>query len=116
MPSFLYPRTVSFHRPAGQTQGGRIGYGGQVQASETVIATGIPASIQERKEGMRAPAGLPSDGRQPEWWVFISRPKLANGTLKVGDVMIDDLDNRYQVLAPYWDSLGYRLTCALLEV
>jgi hypothetical protein len=44
------------------------------------------------------------------------RPKLANGTLKVGDVMIDDLGNRYQVLAPYWDSLGYRLTCALLEV
>jgi hypothetical protein len=30
--------------------------------------------------------------------------------------MIDDLGNRYQVLAPYWDSLGYRLTCALLEV
>ncbi|MDR6511466.1 hypothetical protein J2792_002338 [Novosphingobium capsulatum] len=116
MPSFLYPRTVAFHRPAGQTKGGRIGYGGQTQANETVVATGIPASIQERKEGIRKPTGLPSDGRQPEWWVFISRPKLANGTLKVGDVMIDDLGNRYQVLAPYWDSLGYRLTCALLEV
>jgi len=116
MTSFLYPRTVSFHRPAGQPQGGLLGYGGQIQANEVVIASGVPASIQERKEGIRAPAHLPSDGRQPEWWVFIARFKLSNGTLKAGDIMIDDLGNRYQVLAPYWDSLGYRLTVVLLEV
>lgn len=114
--SFIYPRIVAFHRPADQSGAGRIGYGGQNVANEGVIATGIPASVQERKDGPANPVHIPTDGRRPDYYVFIPRKKLANGTLKSRDIMIDDLGNRFQVIAPYWDSLGYRLSVMSLEV
>jgi len=115
MASFIYPRTVAFHRPADQGGAGRIGYGGQIIGDETPIASGIPASIQERKDGPANPLHLPTDAQKPNYYVFIPRRKLANGTVQSRDVMIDDLGNRYQVVAPYWDSMGYRLSVVSLE-
>lgn len=116
MGSFLYPRTIKIHRPAAQTGGGMLPYGGQIQANEAEIATGIPASIQEKREGALNPTRLPGDAKVPTHYVFIPRGKLANGTVKTGDIVIDDLEIRYQVQAPYWDSLGYRLSVITLEV
>jgi len=113
--TFLHPRTIAVHRPATQATGGRLPYGGQTQASETEVACGIPASIQERKEGSQNPTGIPSDVKVPSHYIFIPRGKLANGTVRSGDIVIDELGARYQVQAPYWDSLGYRLTAMSLE-
>jgi hypothetical protein len=114
--SFLYPRTASFHRPAGQTGIGAVGYGGQTVAAETPIsgAQGVRCSIQERREGAQT-SMLPGDGYKPTWYVFIPKAALAKGTLLDRDAMIDDAGLRYQVIAAYWDSLGYRLTVASLE-
>lgn len=114
--SFLYPRVIAVHRPAGQPGGGRLPYGGQVEADESVIVTGIPASVQEKKEGGVNPTSLPSDTKVPGHHIFIPRGKLPNGTVKTGDIIIDDLGIRYQVAAPYWDSLGYRISVLTLEV
>jgi hypothetical protein len=114
--SFLYPRTVAAHRPAAQTGGGLLGYGGQSQATETVVATGLPASIQERREGSNNPVGLPSDATRPSWYIFIPRGFADLGTILAADVIVDDLGTRYQVDSPYWDSLGYRLTVRTLDV
>lgn len=116
MGSFLYPRTIAVHRPAAQSGGGKLPYGGQVRASETTVTTNVPASIQERKEGGNNQTRLPGDAKVPTHHVFIARGKLANGTVKTGDIIIDDLGIRYQVQAPYWDSLGYRLSVITLEV
>lgn len=112
---FLYPRTVAIHRPAGQPGVGALGYGGQVVAQETVVATGIAASIQMQREGQRNPTGLPGDGKQASHFVFIRRAALALGTVKSRDIVIDDLGRRYAVMDPYWDSLGYRLSVLVLE-
>ena len=46
------------------------------------------------------------------WRLFTPRAALARGALQVRDVVTDDLGVRYQVAAPYWNSLGY---AALLE-
>lgn len=116
MASFLYPRKIAIHRPAGQPGSGRLPYGGQVAANETVVITDIPASIQERKEAGNNPTRLPSDTKVPTHWIFVPRGKLANGTVKTGDIVIDDLGIRYQVASPYWDSLGYRMSALTLEV
>jgi hypothetical protein len=113
--SFLYPRTVAFNRPAAQSGVGAQPYGGQVVASETVVVTAVRASIQERREGTNNPVGLPGDAMRPTFYVFIPKAALALGVVLDRDIMIDDLGQRYQVVAPYWDSLGYRLTVLLLE-
>lgn len=113
--SFLYPRVATFHRPGAQTGIGAQSYGGQAVCAETVVATGVRCSIQERREGQNSPVGLPGDGTKPTWYVFIPRAGLANGTIRDRDILIDDFGGRYQVLAAYWDSLGYRITVATLE-
>jgi hypothetical protein len=112
---FMYPRTVSFVRSAAQSGVGVVGYGGHTTATETQIAANIPASVQARREGGTAPNGLPGDGTKPTWYVFIPRSKLAKGTVENRDIMIDDEGERYQVIQPYWDSLGYRLTVITLD-
>ena len=112
---FLYPRTVVIHRPAGQPGVGALGYGGQVVAQEAVIATDIPASIQLEREGQRNPTGLPGDAKQASHSVFIRRAVLPLGAVRSRDIVIDDLGKRYQVLDPYFDSLGHRLAVMVLE-
>lgn len=114
--SFIYPRVVSISRPAAQTGVGAIGYGGQTKATETQVAQALPASIQAKKEGSRPDAGLPGDASKRTYWrVFIPAASLAKGQILARDIVTDDLGTRYQVLAPYWNSLGHNLMCELLE-
>lgn len=112
---FIYPRTITISRPGAQTGEGMLGYGGETQAAETQVATSVPASIQERREGQRNPTGLPGDGTRPTYYIFIPKRALARDGMKALDVITDDLGVRYKVVAPYWDSLGHRPTCELLE-
>lgn len=113
--SFLYPRTIAVHRPAAQSAAGAQSYGGQTLGSETVVVTGIAASIQLKREGKDNPVGLPGDASVPTHQCFIPLGALANGTVRGRDIVIDDLARRYQVIDPYWDSLGYRLSLIALD-
>lgn len=113
--SFLYPRTIAVRRPGAQSGEGALAYGGQTQEREVDVATGIRAGIQERREGQRNGVALPADGTRPTWYVFIPKSAAALGLIKDRDVVVDDLGERYQVVANYWDSLGYRLTVERLE-
>lgn len=113
--SFLYPRTVAISRPGQQSGEGALGYGGDTQGAEVSVATGVPASIQERREGQRNPTGLPGDGTRPTYYVFIPKRALARGAILNLDIITDDQGNRYQVTAPYWDSMGHRPTVELLK-
>lgn len=111
--SFLYPRTISISRPVAQVGVGAIGYGGQTEATETVLFTGIQASIQQKKEGQKPDLGLPGDtSKRSMWRIFIL---LARGSLKDRDIVTDDEGIRYQILAAYWNSLGYNCACERLE-
>jgi hypothetical protein len=112
----MYPRTVSFTRPAAQTGIGKQPYGGQTRATETDIleAQSLPASIQKRREGVSG-SMLPSDAAKPTWYVFVPRGKLAAGVVQDRDIMTDDLGNRFQVIDPYVDSMGANLTVLSLE-
>lgn len=113
--SFLYPRAVAISRPGGESGEGQIAYGGQSQGAETSVATEVRASIQERREGQHSTVGLPGDATRPTWYIFIPRRALALGVVKDRDIVTDDTGERYQVIANYWDSLGYRLTAEKLE-
>ena len=114
--SFLFPRTISIRRPNGAaaTAVGDIGYSGQTEANETVIVKSVAASIQQKGERVTNPGGsqLPADAVMRIGWVILTRKAdVALGFIQNGDVCVDELGNRYTVLAPYWGPLGYRLAC-----
>jgi len=116
MTDFVYPRTISIRRPNPLPSIGITAYAGVTEANESMVATNLPASIQQSRDTGRPLGGTPSDAPQrAQWRVFIPAGSVANGKIQTRDVVVDDLGNRYQVVDPYWNSLGYRLTVELLQ-
>lgn len=114
--SFMYPRTVALTRPAPSAQFGNVGYNAELPVNETVVASGLPASIQLSRQGAKPDAMLPGDQDKRTYWkVIIPLGALAQGVARVRDLVTDDLGVRYQVLGPYFNSLGYTLLCERLE-
>lgn len=114
--SFLYPRTISIRRQPVQTGGGVQPYGGTDPTTEVVIFSGKPASIQLAKERGKTDADLPADASRTLWRVLmpLSAGVLAGSVLR-GDIVTDDAGQRYQVWAPYVNSLGPNLLVERLE-
>ena len=116
--SFLYPRTIAVHRPVSANAGGfgATTYNANLPAAETVIATGLKASIQMDRQGKANTADLPADTyAQSTYKVFIPASAAPLGLIKVRDIIVDDLGTRYSCYSPYWDSFGYRLGVTVLE-
>lgn len=115
--SFLYPRTIAITRPTDNTAPGyNSQYSGSTPAQETPIASDLPASIQLKKDRGRPETGLPGDtSAKSQWTILIPLGAAALGTIQTWDVATDDLGVRYQVVAPYWNSLGYALLTERLE-
>jgi len=111
--SFLFPQTITISRPAGQTQVGAVGYGGEIPGTETVVLSGVPASIQAKKEIGLPLSELPAAAARRTFWNVLFRAPL--GTLKDRDIITDDQGVRYQVTAAYWTPLGYSALCERLE-
>lgn len=114
--SFIYPRTITITRPAPQqTAGGLQGYGGRTEAGETELATGVPCSVQGRREGTRNPPGLPADGNKASWRIYTPLGAVDDGFVRDNDVLTDDLGRRFGVVADYTNSLGGCFYCERLE-
>lgn len=107
---FLYPRTISVYRDALNTSPGVQPYGAPNEA--TTVATGIPAAIQLKKESGDQPAHMPADVSKRTYWSIQFKGTL--GLVQENDTITDDLGARYQVVAPYWNSLGYSCLCERL--
>ncbi len=113
--SFLYPRTIAITRPTQPVALGAVGYAGESPSTETAILSGVPASIQaDRARGSQG-VGLPADSAKTLWKIFSPRGAIAVGEAQTRDIVTDDQGIRYQVAAPYWDSMGTQLICELLE-
>jgi hypothetical protein len=124
----LYPRTIEVHRlktNAGPTDSavGLVGYSGAEQSTspsdaqgETVLFTGISASIQAGATGRKKNSSLPQDVIvQPTWIIMTPKRALKRGSVRDRDIVIDDESYRYEVGQAYWNLLGYRLICIRLE-
>lgn len=126
MGSFVYPRTISIYRDA-RFATGAAGLGAQpYQEPQTVngvaiwatkpVYSRIQCSIQEYRSGQRPVENLPSSTLvTPSWKIYIPRRQLPNGSILVRDFIMDDLGIKYQVIDPYWNSLGFRLYAVFLE-
>lgn len=110
--SFIYPRTITITRPTRTGGKGFTGYSGQNIEPDAPVASNIQASIQESNASGKNPAGLPGDSKQSNWRIFF---RAANGLVQEHDIITDDLNVRYQVVTPYWNSLGYNCGCDQLD-
>ena len=119
----IYPRTISIYRPASPTNGGgglQVGlvpYQGLQPSDETAIASGISASIQAEALGnTRSTGDIPSDGAGPvKWTIYVPKTALILGDVRDDDIVVDELGDRYQVSAAYWNILGYKIMTIRLK-
>jgi hypothetical protein len=124
----LYPRTVAIHRQktdgqssSGTQQVGLQGYSGRqqntnVSAGETVLYTGLPASISPRAAGKIKYGALPADfTEKPQWAVTIPFFALPQYSIRDADIIVDDEGYRYGVTQNVWTVLGYQLAVVRLE-
>ena len=120
--SLLYPRLIEVHRSitvagTADTVVGLTGYSGAQQLTnatqgETVLFTGIMASIQAGTTGRKRDSALPQDAVfAPTWDIFIPLVAMAKGAVRDRDVIVYDEFYRYEVAQAYWNILGYKLTC-----
>lgn len=117
--SFLYPRTISISRPLVATGGGVQPYGGNGgtnPSNEQLLYSGKPASIQLAKERGKPETNLPADANKTLWKVLMPLSAgITAGSVVRGDIVTDDKGQRYQVWAPYVNSLGPNLLVERLE-
>jgi hypothetical protein len=113
----LYDRIVSIRRPVKPAAVGALGYSGLLPANETVIFTGLPASIQFQPKRDRPLGGVPSDASSTaDWRIFLPVGiAAAAGQIVERDVVADDLGRRFQIYGAWPTSLGWMISAMLLE-
>ena len=122
----VYPRTIEIHRNetnAGAADIGLAGYSGAEAttspsnpADETVLFTGIPASIQAARYGTKNITALPQNTvTAPSWNIFVPLPSVQKGAVRDRDIVVDDEGYRYEVGQAYWNRLGFKMICTRLE-
>lgn len=101
-------RLVTFNRPAAQNATGVNAYGGITATSLTPLLEQWPASVITASTAGRPDAGLPSDTSVPYSTVLL--PAFPGVTLRVADLMSDELGRTAVVAAAELTELGWRLT------
>jgi hypothetical protein len=105
-------RIISISRPQPQSGSGAQAYSGMTATNEIAYATNAPCSILQGTKGEKDDANLPSDVRSP-WWTLLF--PAAVGSVMLGDLIIDDLGQRYVASSVELTSLGYRLTAMMTD-
>lgn len=115
---FIYPRTISVSRPIDPAN---LSYS-ELNYSPVTGLSNLIASIQYGSISGVPNTQLPGDASNETYWdIYIPFAQglqsgvIANGLILLRDKIIDDQSLQYEVVAPYWDSLGYKLRCKLLS-
>jgi hypothetical protein len=105
-------RIITISRPQPQSGSGAQGYSGMTAANEIAYASGVPCSILQGTKGEKDDASLPSDVRSP-WWTILLPASV--GSVMLGDLLIDDLGQRYVASSVELTALGFRLTAMMTD-
>ena len=112
----IFDRIITVSRPVSQTGAGQQPYGGNARASETVIISGIPASIEQRRTGQRNDPNLPLDGSRATWRIYIDEGVVPDSSaIQDRDFITDDLGRRFQVVAGNPDFMGWTIHVERME-
>ena len=113
--TFLTPSQISISRPDADDLAGEQPYGGVQGANETVLISGIAAHIQLDRQGTTPVAKIPADAAGESIWKVIYKSRLARDIARTGDVITDQLGNRYQVIAADGGPLSTTCRCQILQ-
>ena len=113
----LFPRTVTFKRPAQTPTGGLAPYQGATEATETVIATGIVCTIQVTSSSRTNMGGaLPDESPKVTWTITLPTSiALTLPMIMEEDRVYDDLGRRFMVTTSEPEPLGGRIDCVRLK-
>ena len=113
MANFLLKNTISIRRPRLPSGVGSRPYSGLDPTNEDVIATGLPARVQMDRQGTAPDARLPGDAAGQSIWKIIFQGQ--RGLVRTHDILVDELGNRYQVIASAWGRLVTTCRCQILQ-
>lgn len=101
-------RVVTIQRPAQNTKPGYQGsYSGYSPLTATVLAQNLPVSILEQNRGTPNRMKLPTDARMPIW-TFLA-PNLGGVNYQNGDIVTDEVNQRYVMVSPEETEFGWRI-------
>lgn len=100
--------TLDVLRPQTQTGVGALDYGGNIDATETPLMTGWPASVLQGTKGEKTETSLPGDVRSP-WWLVLM-PQYAGVIIESDDILKDNLGRRFVVSSAELTDAGWRMT------
>jgi hypothetical protein len=100
-------RLVSFARVQSPSTPGAGSYAGITAATSVAITGYWPANVAELSNSGKGAAGLPTDTPTSSWSVLL--PPIPSVTLRVSDVMADDMGRTGVVFAAELTRLGWRL-------
>ncbi len=111
--SFLLKNTISIRRPKPMDGVGLQPYSGLDPANEEIIAANMPARVQMDRQGTAPDARLPGDAAgQSIWKILFKGPR---GLAQTHDILVDELGNRYQVIAAVWGQFVTTCRCQILQ-
>lgn len=87
---------------------GALDYNGTTEATEARVMTQWPGSVIFGQRGRVSEVGLPMDLPSPFFTILL--PAYPGVILRTGDVVKDDLDQRYIVASAELSALGWRLS------
>jgi len=99
--------TINIVRTTQQNAVGAIGYGGDTPTNETPIMTGWPASILIGGRARKNDVNLPGDVDYPGWLILL--PAYPGAQIKTRDIIADENNVRYIVIAGELTDLGWRI-------
>ena len=100
-------RVVTFSRPAAQGAAGVNTYGGVTAENLEPLLERWPASVITASTAGRPDAGLPGDASVACWTVLL--PAVVGVTLRIADLMSDDIGRNAVVSSAELSDLGWRL-------
>lgn len=101
-------RVVTIQRPAQNTKPGyQEDYAGYSPLTATVLAQNLPVSILEQNRGTPNKMKLPTDARMPIW-TFLA-PNLGGVSYQNGDIVTDEVNQRYVMVSPEETEFGWRV-------
>ena len=104
-------RILSVRNPLGAFTTGPTSYGGRVSSTDTILASGWPASVLTKTHLDTATARLPGDVRTV--FVEVLLPQIPGVTISHGQILTDELGQTYNVSAAELSDSGWRLAAGL---
>ncbi len=107
----LCNHTVTISTPAAASQAGTNAYGGRTALTDTILASGWPASVLAKTHIDIDPTRLPSDTKTSYYEVLL--PVIAGVELSFGMLLQDELEQNYTISSAESSIAGWRLLAGI---